>query len=343
MNGSEMIYNLSSGYTPVKDSVGQLFFTLTEDFQKNIHVSRCSVEYSNNEYLVNTDNRLPIATPEIRIHEEDNTLESNRAEIRIRRKWCLLYRFVYKDYYGESTKRGYNIHHKDFNRRNDSPDNLEMIPIRDHINIHITPEVRERSSETIRNSDRLRKIHSEIAKTTLHSPENEKKCREALMKSQKFWDHLYDIQHSQKRIDAVVNSPKNINCVRAMNSPESIRKRNESYKHSEKFKQNTYNLINDPENHRKKVEGILKSQAHKEAARKNIASANTPEAKRNAYITGGVKTVFSILEKELEITEENYNLLKKRPYKKFNEFLKLTGCKGIPELVEFCYNWRKKF
>lgn len=75
-----------------------------------------------------------------------------------------LHREVYEDFYGEIPK-GYVVHHKDGNKINNSPDNLEIIKRGDHSRLHNTghvhsEEARKKMSEAIQRHHKYKRFTS---------------------------------------------------------------------------------------------------------------------------------------------------------------------------------------
>lgn len=85
------------------------------------------------------------------------------------------YRKIYEEYYGVKIPKGYHIHHKDFDRKNNDPLNLEMLTPDEHAQKHgylnnfimaqdraakvaiqklRTPKMRKKMSEAMKNSDK---------------------------------------------------------------------------------------------------------------------------------------------------------------------------------------------
>ncbi|MFW5795226.1 MAG: HNH endonuclease [Bacillota bacterium] len=65
---------------------------------------------------------------------------------------------------GPSPKKGYAIHHKDFNRFNNQSDNLVSMPIKEHIKLHYQ-------------SNKERNSHIPLQKA-LNKPENREKQKQ---------------------------------------------------------------------------------------------------------------------------------------------------------------------
>ena len=65
------------------------------------------------------------------------------------RKGVRLHRAVWEKHHGEIPE-GYHVHHKDENRRNNEPENLELLPGRVHLSHHMSSEKqKERSRSSI--------------------------------------------------------------------------------------------------------------------------------------------------------------------------------------------------
>lgn len=85
------------------------------------------------------------------------------------------YRKIYEEYYNVKIPKGYHIHHKDFNRQNNDPLNLEMLTPDEHAQKHgylnnwimaqdkaakvaiqklQTPEIRDKMRQSMKNSEK---------------------------------------------------------------------------------------------------------------------------------------------------------------------------------------------
>ena len=113
---------------------------------------------------------------------------------KINRKWVWLHRFIAQIFYGKPIPKGYEVHHIDKNKLNNSPDNLVVISKEEHQRIH--------SYDRRKLKDSLR-FFNNVKKFDTISFERSSTNNVRTYDFNGFYDHIYKTVES--------NSYKNVN------------------------------------------------------------------------------------------------------------------------------------